>query len=92
MFNNNLPLVTGDNIRRLRVLKGLKQLDAGKKLGIGQQAYSKIECSPEISQSKARRILNAFESNEEELGFIIKSNPTPKKMNLTDNNGLFFCL
>ena len=79
MSNNNLPLVTGDNIRRLRVLKGLKQLDAGKKLGIGQQAYSKIEFSPEISQSKARRILNAFESNEEELGFIINSTPPPKK-------------
>jgi len=31
MSNNNLPLVTGDNIRRLRILKGLKQFDAGKK-------------------------------------------------------------
>ena len=38
MSNINQPIVTGENIRRLRVLKGLKQLDAGKKLGIGQQA------------------------------------------------------
>jgi len=75
MSNNNLPLVTGDNIRRLRILKGLKKFDAGKKLGICQQAYSKIECSLEISQSKAMKILNAFESTAEELKFIIKFTP-----------------
>ena len=43
MLNNPLPFTTGDTIRRLRILKGFKQIEAGKKLGIGQQAYSKME-------------------------------------------------
>ena len=53
-------IVTVDNIRRLRILKGFKQIEAGKKLGIGEQAYSKIECSNCITESKAMKILKAF--------------------------------
>ncbi len=79
MPNNSLPLVTGDDIRRLRNMKGLKQNDAGKKLGIGQQAYSKIECSTDISELKLLQILAAFESSREELDIIKKFTPPLKK-------------
>ncbi len=88
MPNNNLPFATGDNIRRLRILKGFKQFEAGKKLGIGQQAYSKIECSNGITESRAMKILKAFESSREELDFIIKFTPPIILDNFTDANFL----
>ena len=53
-------IVTVDNIRRLRILKGFKQIEAGKKLGIGQQTYTKIEYSNCITKSKVMKILKAF--------------------------------
>lgn len=77
MLNNALPFVTGDTIRRLRILKGFKQFDAGNKLGIGQQAYSKIECSTGVSKSRVIKILKAFGSSIEELDFITKFTPPP---------------
>ena len=45
----------------------MKQIDAAKKLGISQQAYSKIECCPGITETKTLKILKAFDSNKEDL-------------------------
>ena len=74
---NNAPFATGDNIRRLRILKDYKQSTAGRKLGIGQQAYSKIECSAGISEEKALEIIKAFDSSLDEFKMILKFTPPP---------------
>jgi len=60
MTSKNLPFTTGEIIRRLRLLKGIKQTDAATRLGMSQQAYSKIETYPSIAEIKARKILAAF--------------------------------
>jgi len=60
MTSKNLPFTTGEIIRRLRLLKGIKQTDAATRLGMSQQAYSKIETYPSIAETTARKILAAF--------------------------------
>ncbi|MEO8768475.1 MAG: helix-turn-helix transcriptional regulator [Ferruginibacter sp.] len=61
---------TGAYIRVLRHLKGYKQTDAAKKLGISQQAYSKIECRERISDAKIALLIAAFNITIEELDRI----------------------
>lgn len=75
MQNSTLPIVTGDTIRRLRKIKGIKQADAAKKMGFTQQAYSKIENSQQISTLKLEQLLTAFNSNVQELSVIINFTP-----------------
>lgn len=69
--------VSGENIRSLRLLKRFKQSLAAKKLGITQQAYSKLEASAAVSESKIIEILTAFDSNEKELEMMIEITPPP---------------
>lgn len=40
----------GQNITRIRSFQGIKQADMARRLHISQQAYSKIEQSPEIDE------------------------------------------
>ena len=61
---------SGKLIRCLRQLKGLKQKEAGKRMGISQQSYSKIELRENIKRPLICIILNAFNSNLEELSQI----------------------
>lgn len=76
MKSNNSPFATGNNIRNLRILKAYKQSEAGKKLSISQQAYSKIECSTRISKAKTLEIIKAFNSSLEEFEIILKFTPS----------------
>ena len=77
MTSKNLPFTTGEIIRRLRLLKGIKQTDAAKRLGMSQQAFSKIEKYPSIAETTARKILAAFACVEEDLENIKKFLPPP---------------
>ncbi|MBY0535898.1 MAG: helix-turn-helix domain-containing protein [Chitinophagaceae bacterium] len=54
-------------IKRLRLTKDMKQTAIAKKMGITQQAYSKIENSLWIRKGRLPQILSALESNIEEL-------------------------
>jgi len=52
--------IPGEAIRRMRHYKGLKQHIAGEKLGIGQQAYSKMENSTHVKPQKIHKAIKAF--------------------------------
>ena len=75
MTTNNPPSVSGQTIRMLRILKGMKQTEASKKLGISQQAYSKMESKNVISESKIVKILWALNSSLQDVEHIIKNYP-----------------
>lgn len=81
MTTNNPTSVSGETIRMLRTLKGMKQTEAAKKLGISQQAYSKMELNNIVSESKLVKILRAFNSSLQDLEHIIKFTPPINKIN-----------
>ena len=62
---------TGEKIRLLRVCKGMKQSTVASKLGITQQAYSKIEKSDKISDKKLQEICTVMGCRIESLNEII---------------------
>ena len=75
MTTNNPPAISGEIIRILRILKGIKQTEAAGKLGITQQAYSKIELNVVISSAKVAEILQAFNCNWKDLENIMQLTP-----------------
>jgi DNA-binding XRE family transcriptional regulator len=76
MSSKDLPYTNGETISQLRLLKGIKQAEAAKRLSISQQGYSKIETYPLIAETTAKRILAAFACNEQDLENIKKLLPT----------------
>jgi transcriptional regulator with XRE-family HTH domain len=54
-------------IKKLRVSKEFKQATVAHRLGISQQAYSKIENAVWVAKGKLPDILQALESSPEEL-------------------------
>ena len=54
-------------IKRLRTTKDLKQTTVARRLGITQQAYSKLENCGEISDHRLCEVLKAMDSNKDEL-------------------------
>jgi transcriptional regulator with XRE-family HTH domain len=54
-------------IKRLRVHKEFKQSTVAQRLGITQQAYSKLENADWVAKGRLPLILEALESNPEEL-------------------------
>jgi transcriptional regulator with XRE-family HTH domain len=77
MNTKNFPLVSGETIRRLRQLKGIKQAVAAKRLGITQQAYSKIESCKILSENKLKAVLNIFEITPGDIENIQSLLPPP---------------
>jgi transcriptional regulator with XRE-family HTH domain len=67
-------IVTGEIIRVLRNLRGVKQQTLAGKLGISQQAYSKIEKSNCVESFRAESILKLLDSTSEDLETITKLN------------------
>ena len=79
MSTNNPPAVPGYIIRLLRNFKGMMQKHACEKMDISQQAYSRIELREKVTEKKVAEILQAFNSNLQELEYIIKNYPPPQK-------------
>lgn len=59
--------IPGEAIRKLRHYKGFKQHVAGEKLGIGQQAYSKMENSTHVKPHKIHKAMEAFGCSPEDF-------------------------
>lgn len=57
-------------IKKLRMTKEIKQTTIARKMGVSQQAYSKMENGPWVSKQRLHRILEAMESTMEELNYI----------------------
>lgn len=60
-------MINGQTLRHLRTLKGLKQKEAAHKLGISQQAYSKLEQSAWLQGEKLHRILKALDCGKGDI-------------------------
>ncbi len=74
-------MALGNLIKRLRNAKDLKQSTVARRLGITQQAYSKIENGKVVNGYRLADRLRAMDSNEEELNAVsnIFTPPPPRK-------------
>lgn len=60
-------MINGQTLRRLRLMKGLKQKDAAKKLGISQSSYSRLEQSVWLQGQQLQNILKALECTSDDV-------------------------
>lgn len=60
-------MTPGTWIKWLRLTKEVKQADIAGRMGITQQAYSKIENSDWVNKKRLPQILTALESSPDEL-------------------------
>ncbi|HMJ48551.1 MAG TPA: helix-turn-helix transcriptional regulator [Ferruginibacter sp.] len=70
--NNSQP---GELLKLLRNLKGIKQNDAARKLGVKQQAISKLEKCKKINTLKFDKIITTFNFSKEEIEIAKKFLP-----------------
>lgn len=68
-------IVSGETIRMLRTIKGMKQETMAKELGISQPAYCKLEQCDEINGKRLDKIISVFGYTKEELENVIKNSP-----------------
>ena len=73
-------MIKGEQLRHLRNMHDLKQIEIARKLGITQQAYSHLEKKKWITGKRFLQILDVFGYTEEELENWIKNLPPPPKM------------
>ncbi|HSU28155.1 MAG TPA: helix-turn-helix transcriptional regulator [Chitinophagaceae bacterium] len=59
--------ISGEQLQKLRIIKGLKQVAMAELLDISQQAYSKIERSCRIEGTRLRRLLKLIEYTDEDI-------------------------
>lgn len=71
-------MYSGICIKRLRVFKEIKQETVAKRLGISQQAYSKLENCEQISNERLVEILAAMGCTVTDLESIINLYHTPQ--------------
>ncbi len=74
----------GQNITRIRSFQGIKQTDMARRLKISQQAYSKIEQSPEIEDEFLDKIAAELSCTPEVLKQLGES---PFMQNFNQNCG-----
>lgn len=69
-------MYSGETLKMIRLLKGLNQNGIAKKLGITQQAYSKIENNGSMNEKKFMQIVKSIDCTERELE-IVRSYSSP---------------
>jgi transcriptional regulator with XRE-family HTH domain len=67
-------MYSGELLKKIRLLKGFNQNGIAKKLGITQQAYSKLENSGRLQENKFMRVTKAIGCSDQELK-IVRSYP-----------------
>jgi transcriptional regulator with XRE-family HTH domain len=75
--NCTLDYQPGKLFKLLRNLREIKQDAAARKLGVKQQAVSKLENSKKISGKKFNEIIAAFNFTQEEIETAKKFLPSP---------------
>jgi transcriptional regulator with XRE-family HTH domain len=60
-------MITGTTLKQLRLLKGLTQREAARRMGISQYAYSKLEQSPWLQGEKLHAILKALQCSTADM-------------------------
>jgi transcriptional regulator with XRE-family HTH domain len=77
MTTNNKPPASGQFLRLLRQLKGVKQTVVAKKMGITQQALSKMENCKRVQHHKIETIIKLLGFSEEDVENVRKLLPGP---------------
>ena len=67
----------GELLKVLRTLKGIKQEEAAKKLGVKQQAISKLEKCSKVSLRKFEQIIKLFKCSKEDVETAKRFLPPP---------------
>lgn len=70
IFTKISGMITGEKLRLLRLLKGFKQKNVADKLGITQQAYSKLEKRTVINDSMLEKIITSMNCTTEDIDAI----------------------
>ena len=65
-------MISGETLRLIRIMKGIKQETMAFSLGISQPAYCKIEKRICIEGKKLDRILDALHTTKEDLDYLTK--------------------
>jgi transcriptional regulator with XRE-family HTH domain len=65
-------MISGEKLRMLRIVKGLKQQFVADRLGITQQAYSKLERKDVISDQVLEKIMLCISCTPEEFNTLLK--------------------
>jgi transcriptional regulator with XRE-family HTH domain len=65
-------MITGENLRQLRMLKGIKQEVIAKQLGISQPAYCKLERASTLSERRLELVLEVMHYTFAEASEIIR--------------------
>jgi transcriptional regulator with XRE-family HTH domain len=65
-------MITGENLRQLRMLKGIKQEVIAKRLGISQPAYCKLERASTLSELRLKLVLEIMQYTFAEASEIIR--------------------
>jgi len=71
-------MISGETLRLLRNIKGIKQETMAKSLGITQPAYCKLEHSQYINGEKLQKLLAILNYTEKEIEQLKKFLPPPK--------------
>lgn len=74
-------MITGNTLSKLRQLKGFKQNQLAKKIGVTQQALSKMEQKEKIDTEKFKEVLTALKINSGEWEQLKKVLPPPQMIN-----------
>ncbi len=77
MTTDNKPPASGQFIRLLRQMRGIKQAVVAKKMGITQQALSKMENRKKIGYEKLETVISLLELSEEDVENVRKLMPGP---------------
>lgn len=77
-INFSPMVISGETLRILRQLKGMKQEVVAQKLGISQPAYCKLEKSDCINNGKLLQIINVLDYSQDEFEKIIRHLPPPE--------------
>lgn len=70
-------MFTGENLRSLRLIKGIPQKAVAKKMGVSQPAVSKIEHSKNVSAQTSEKYAGAANGSMEELKKLKNILPPP---------------
>lgn len=79
-------MLTGEKLRLLRIVKGWKQQFVADKLGISQQAYSKLEKRDFIKKDVLTRIMQSTNCTEEDMEAIDKIIQSMQKNRMPEMN------
>lgn len=71
-------VISGETVRILRQIKGIKQETIAKELGISQPAYCRIENSNYVDCQKFEKILSILGYSKTEFKEIITHYPPPE--------------